>query len=222
MSRAGLVPGQDEYKSRRPHDADRRYRVLRDELHGIVSGCSIALLVAPLAERKHLARHALEALKYFVHENAIAERLKVSFDEGLFSSREGAATMASEIRLPPQVDLAVECDSRLVQGIQLADLVAHTCGIMLLAQMGVVTKTVKAGPNSGYDEDLDLPLDFELWAGIRYQLLNRPLRDPELREAAQAGLVDTTCAVYVAPTCSTELAECARRRFARTWLGCIH
>ena len=34
---------------------------------------------------------------------------------------------------------------------QLADLVAHTCAVMLLAELGLVKKTVKAGENSGYD-----------------------------------------------------------------------
>jgi len=35
---------------------------------------------------------------------------------------------------------------------------------MLLAELGLVKKTVKAG-EKGYDPDSDMELEFELWAG---------------------------------------------------------
>jgi hypothetical protein len=64
--------------------------------------------------------------------------------------------------------LFLEVDSIKVKGIQLADLVAHTFATMLLEQLGLVDKKVKAGENSGYDPDLEIELGFELWASIRY------------------------------------------------------
>lgn len=217
-----LTPGVDEYKSRHPHGSDPRYANLREELYRIVSGCQMGLMVAPYDKRSALGEEAMRALAYLDRENQFVRPVTAYFDEGLFSPEIEAFSYARQASLSADLELRVECDSRITLGIQLADLVAHTCSVMLLGQMGIVTKTVKAGANSGYDEDDDLPLEFELWARLRWNLLSRNLTDPELQEAASAGLVDTTCGLYVATTCSSDLAEAASVRFGQTWLGCIH
>jgi hypothetical protein len=218
----GLNPGRDEYKSRMSHASDSRYVNLRDEIYGIVRDCDIGLMIAPASDRSSLGEVALRALAYLIRENTIKGPITAFFDQGLFTSKEHGRRLAALVTVPADVDLRVECDSRQTLGIQLADLVAHTAAVMLLGHMGIVTKTVKAGANSGYDENDEFPLEFELWARLRWNLMSRAITDPELANAANSGLVDTTCALYVAPSCPPELVDMAHSRFAHTWRGCIH
>src|SRR5207302_7350854 len=100
------------------------------------------------------------------------QREPVYFDEGIFSSTRAARQLSEQTSAARYCDVLAEQDSRYIKGLQLADLVAHTCATMLLDALGLLPKLVKAGPNSGYDADLDIELAFELWAGVRYQFFN--------------------------------------------------
>jgi hypothetical protein len=59
-------------------------------------------------------------------------------------------------------------------------------------------------------------------ARLRYNIFRQALTDPELRDAAEAGLADSSNGLYIAPGCSAEVAEVAQARLGRAWLGCIH
>jgi hypothetical protein len=107
-----------------------------------------------------------------------------------------------------------------VPGIQLADLVSHTCSVVLLGRLGMNTKIIRDPSSDGGIEEW--PLDFELWARLRWTILSRPITDRTLEDEAAAGLVDSSCALYVAPELDEHLAFIVNQRFRHTWLGCIH
>lgn len=218
----GLKPRQDEYKSRHPHGGDQRYVSLRVSFYSILRGMHIAVFVAPVADRRSFSHDALAALAHVLCENPVTTPIVACFDQGVLPGGDSLGRLVGDVGLPASVVIDPSCDSRLVEGVQLADLVAHTCATMLLADLGLLAKTVKAGPNSGYDEDMDMPLEFELWASLRYQFFSRRLTDPTLADAAASGLVDSSGALYVSPRCSAALREAAEGRFARMYLGCIH
>jgi hypothetical protein len=92
---------------------------------------------------------------------------------------------------------------------------------MLLDQLGLLHKMVKAGPNSGYAPDLDIELGFELWASVRYQLFNGGL--PNNIQSNEDMIVDVArYGLHIAETCSPKLRDAALARFGTQYLGCIH
>ncbi len=94
---------------------------------------------------------------------------------------------------------------------------------MLLAELGCVKKMVKAGQNSGYDPDSDMELEFELWAGVRYNFFAAAPPPPDQWESQLDFQVDVeTRGLHVAATCDLEVRRAALARFGSMYLGCIH
>jgi hypothetical protein len=218
----GLLPGTDEFKSSARMDTEPEQVRLRARLkRGLKSGYRIGVVVVARDARDTLGAEALQALKKVAAANGLADRpVAVHFDEGLFPSVETAEALARDIALPASWELHFEQDSRVVGGLQVADLVAHTCGVMLLDPLGMVAKKVRAGENSGYDPDLEIELGFELWATLRYQFLCGPMPD---EEDTLRGFVDVASyGLHIAESCSNVLRRAAEDRFGTQYLGCIH
>lgn len=216
ITNAGLQPGTDEYKSRHPHASDGRWKALRQSLYDIAAEATIGIVVAPFEDRARFGLHALCGLAHILRENDVANPVLAFLDEGLLTSATGFARWRAQCGLPDDVDLSRECDSKTVLGIQVADLIAHTCSVVLLGRMGIADKTLYS------EEEGEYQLSFEMWARLRYNFFQRPITDPELGEGSRAGLVDSTGGLYIAPGTSAEVAEVAGARFGTTWLGCIH
>jgi hypothetical protein len=223
IRRCGLDPLTDEFKSSVRMDDNPKQVQLREALQRTLRyGFRLGVVVVPSAERSNLGREALLGLTKIISANDLTtERHEAHFDEGVFSSKQEGDRLARAIGSDRYCELQFRQDSRLVRGLQLADLVAHTCATMLLETLGVVTKDVKAGPGSGYDPDLDLNLGFELWAGIRYQFFNGGL--PERAESLEDMVVDVAnYGLHIAKTASDELRSAALKRFGESYYGCIH
>ena len=154
--------------------------------------------------------------------NGLAHRREDAyFDTGIFPSARRGLELADQIGVSRYCDVHPEEDSRHAKGLQLADLVAHTCGTMLLDALGLLSKTVKAGADSGYPPDLDIELGFELWATVRYQFFNGGF--PKNVQSNQDMVVDVApYGLQVADSCSPEVREAAVARFGKQYLGCIH
>lgn len=216
VTAVGLTPGKDEYKSRHPHASDHRWRDLRSRLFAIAQGSRIGLVVAPYADAKRLGQHALAGLAHILSENDFARPIIAWFDEGLFTNKGELAAATQTAALPDEVALNVECDSRVIPGIQVADLVAHACATTLLGRLGIADKLLRD------DEEGEYQLSFEMWARLRYNFLVRDLHEPEQEDAAAAGLMDSKGGLYIAPDCDEAVVNAALQRFGYTWLGCIH
>jgi hypothetical protein len=224
ICRVGLDPETDEFKSSARMDKNPRQNALRAELRGVLRSYRIGVLVIPRWERAALGEHALRGLDQIAIANSLSERgeIVVALDEGLFPSTKKAADLCASIGIDQYCTVLTEQDSRIVQGLQLADLVAHTGGTMLLETLGLVEKSVVAGPNSGYDEDSKVDLGFELWASMRYQFFHSgPVKGQAdfyggaLMEVGNHGL-------YISPACEEWLRNAALERFGQCYLGCIH
>lgn len=225
LEAAGLKPGIDEFKSGAHVGRNPEQVKARKYLRRALRNCSrIALVVVPASESDALGREALAGLRTILELNKLdAGHHEVYLDEGLFSSRKEALDTADRLGLHSTCTLHPESDSRNVLGLQLADLVAHTASIMLLERQGVITKTVKAGPKSGYNPNLDIELGFELWAGMRYNFFSGDLPDPETLSSQLDFQVEVEpYGLYISPLCNPALAETVRQRFGHMYLGCIH
>jgi hypothetical protein len=215
LVQTGLTPRVDEYKSRHPHGTDERWIKLRHSLYRIAQMATIGIVVAPHVDRS-LGLHVLAGLTHILRENEVSRPAHVFLDEGLFSSEQRLATWRREAGLPDELQVVAECDSRLHPGIQVADLVAHTCSVALLGRLGISDKTIYS------ESEGEHQLSFEMWARLRWHFFTRPVTDPALREAAASGLVDSHGGLYLAPGLDPVVAEMAEERFGMTWLGCIH
>lgn len=224
LNDAGLRPGVDEFKSGTRMDRNPTQAKARDLIHQIVQERSrIGVVVAPDVSRSTFGLEALRGLEKFVVANNFgAEGHQVFFDMGLVSSQQRFQHLAASLQLS-SCRLHIEQDSKRVLGLQAADLVAHTCAVMLLAQLGLIDKIVKAGENSGYDPDDDMELEFMLWAGLRWNFLAAPGAPPDQWESQLDWQVDVSSrGLYIAATCDEVLRQAAESRFGKMYLGCIH
>lgn len=224
LKAVGLNPDRDEFKSSVKMSEHPEQRDLRTRLHGVLQfAYRCGVVVVPAVERASLGKEALSGLAMICRANGLSERREDAyFDRGIFPSARRGGELADQVGVSRYCNVHPEEDSRRVRGLQLADLVAHTCGIMLLDALGLLTKTVKAGPHSGYPPDLDIELGFELWASMRYwffhggTLKERPQSNEDMVvNVAGYGL-------HVAESCSPKLRDAAMARFGEQYLGCIH
>ncbi len=214
----GLTPGIDEFKSRARMDESPLYQVLRDKLFSLLQLTKIGLIIIPRAERTYLGIEALRGLHKIISSNGLLDQSHTAFfDEGICLS----GSNLCELGLP-RVEALADQDSRTVGGLQLADLAARTLSVMLLEKLGLVTKTVKAGHNSGYDPDLDIGLGFEMWSTVRRQFFTQDQVDIDKPLLEGFTLDIASYALHIADSAPQKLRAAALSCFGTTYLGCIH
>jgi hypothetical protein len=107
-------------------------------------------------------------------------------------------------------------------GIQLADIVAHTCSTMLLETLGHITKKVVLNtPGDSLYDGLEVELGFEMWAGIRYAFLAKNKEKP--KDDFDLANVDVyPRGLFIDESASEQISTAAMERFGENYLGCIH
>lgn len=223
LTTVGLDPNRDEFKSSARMSEHPEQQALRRELQNILNQTyRIALVVVPHQDRGSLGREALLGLDKVCRANNLARlHERAYFDKGIFTSAWSAMSLAQDLGVSQYCEVHPDQDSRRVKGVQLADLVAHTCALMLLDALGLLSKIVKAGPNSGYDPNLDIELGFELWASVRYLFFNGGL--PNHFDTNEDLVVNVArFGLHIAESCSPKLHHAALTRFGTQYWGCIH
>ena len=220
--RLGLDPKSDEYKSSDPKEKNPKGKKQRHVVAGLLMDSELALTVMPTSDRAQLGAHCTELILQLRDTGFLNdEGYELYLDQNIKLLDSDSARL-QEI----QVSAFPDSDSKAVAGIQVADHAAHALGGMLLEEMGILVKKVRAGEGSGYHPDDLLELGFELWASLRYALIGRNeyieglSAHPE-DEANPYFRVDGV-GLYVAPSCSEQLSRHARQRFGVNYLGCIH
>lgn len=225
LRQSGLTPRIDEFKSSALMDRSPQQACARKLLRSVVHDrCRIGIVVVPDSPRQLLGCEAFCGLKKILSANHFeSTQHQAFFDQGIFAKAAIGEGVAETLG-----DIAPTCffdqDSRQVLGLQVADLVAHTCAVMLLAELGLIKKMVKAGENSGYDPDSDMELEFELWAGIRYNFFAAaPPPPPDQWESQLDFQVNVEArGLHVAAACDLAVRRAALARFGSMYLGCIH
>lgn len=221
--RHGFNPSVFEFKSSANMAGNENLQSLRAALKRyIASKCKIALCVVGNDE-KRIGPAAIALLEAALqHPLLCGSEHQVFFDEGLFSSVGAAQAVAESIGDFSDCSFHFEQDSRRITGIQLADILAHTCSIMLLEALGHIdTKIIVNSPGDTAYHGLEVELGFEMWADIRYAFLsqNKKVEDKLLGPA----LVDVfPWGLFIDCSASDEVRAAAMRRFGENYLGCIH
>jgi len=218
----GLNPNDDEYKSSAIKSNNEISVKQREYIRGLVHSSRLALVVLPSHDRKQLGNYCAELVFQLLETNKLNnESHKLFIDENIFIDKDVKAKLESR-----NVNVYLNTDSKLEAGIQLADHASHALGGMLLEEMGIIKKQVKAGDNSGYHPDELLGLGFELWASLRYALIgnNQYIEglSPPPEDPANPFFMVDGYGLYIADSCSKALTSAAKKRFGINYLGCIH
>lgn len=220
LAEAGYTPGVNEFHSSARFVGNTQLQELRDRVHGALEGTSIAVVVAADFERPRFGNHVLDGIRKVVAANQLGSPHDIYLDEGIRIENRGIVVPAFCASLG--VHLHTEQDSRLIAGLQLADLVAHTAGIMLLDSLGLVNKVIKVGEESGYPADSDMELGFALWASLRYRFfLGESLYPGDDDFVRMATIKTEDTALHIASCTPPPLQEAAVSRFGAMYLGCI-
>lgn len=221
LEEKGFDPNKEEFKSSTLFNKYPKMIDVRSNLKQYLSRkCQIGLMILPRKNREDLGREAIKGLCQLMNNNQLGGDLDINFDQGVFKSVKAGNDIIKQYEFQG-CTFNIEQDSIKVRGIQLADLVAHTCSIMLLDQMALNSKKVKAGNNSGYDPDMDIELSFELWVSIRYNFFCR--RKENVNDERLLPYYDVEpYGLYISSLCDETLSMNARGRFGESYLGCIH
>jgi hypothetical protein len=226
VSKGGLTPRVDEFKSGSRMDRCPAQARTRNLLHSVIfdNSCRIGVVVAPHYPCLALGPEAIGGLSKILSTNQFRSGShEVFFDEGIFGTASAGSRAVEAMSVFQSSTFHFEQDSVQVLGIQVADLVAHTCATMLLAQLGVVKKMVKTGENSGYDPDSDVELEFKLWAGLRYNFFAAAPPPVSTWESQLDFQVDVKSrGLHIADRCEQKVRSAALARFGSMYLGCIH
>jgi hypothetical protein len=225
LNHSGLSPGVDEFKSgayMRDNPGQVSARALLKSI--VCNQCRIGVVVAPHTPRHLIGREALDGLNKILATGSFrSSSHEVFFDRGIFASVGAGQRQAETTCDGRPCSFHFEQDSRKILGLQAADLIAHTCATMLLDQLGLVKKTVKAGPNSGYDPDADMPLGFELWAGLRWNYFATGPPPYDTWKSQLDFKVDVQSqGLHISTSCDESIKSAALSRFGSMYLGCIH
>lgn len=224
LAEAGLRPKIDEFKSSSKMTSLPGQLKARDNLRSTLNTVSTGVVIVPAARRGSLGDEAIAGLGKILKQNELdVVAHEVFVDQGITVSDIVGKTFGNG---PGKLcKLHLNQDSKLIGGIQLADLAAHSMSVMLLEQLGLVKKMVKAGENSGYDPELDIELGFELWASLRYSFFRAPQPKPGPIPDDPVGelIFDVeNYGLHIADNCDEKLRDAALQRFGECYLGCIH
>lgn len=224
LRKCGVDPNTSEFKSSAHMESHPEQKRARAALKYFLMDKGVQVGVAVTSGEHELGSAALELLrKALRHPSLSGPNRYVFFDEGFFprlSDRERATKAVEDL----SVDMRFEQRSHDVPGIQVADLIAHTCSILLREEMGTVNKQLKVGPASLYDPDTMLPLGFQPWSLLRYLFLaEAPNIHPDDIEPGWQPIADVApYGLYISPTVAPEIRVAVDERFGSMYLGCIH
>ncbi|HEY6529977.1 MAG TPA: hypothetical protein VIZ65_14910 [Cellvibrionaceae bacterium] len=220
--RMGLNPNDDEYKSSTIKFDNEISVKQREFIKSLLHSSKLALVVLPSHDRKELGNYCASLVLQLLNtKKLLGNAHSLYIDENVFMSRNVQLKLESL-----GVNLYLNSDSKKEAGIQLADHASHALGGMLLEEMGLIKKQIKAGENSGYHPDQILDLGFELWASLRYALIgdNQYIKglSPPPDDPVNPYFMVNSYGLYIAASCAENLESCANKRFGINYLGCIH
>lgn len=213
ISKAGLVPRIDEYKSgARMVDSTAR-RSLRESIARIVvDRCKLGLYVAPLSERPVLLNSVIEVAEKIILRNGLSLPQTVFVDEGFHGQRkhDNDATFSLELR----------CDSKNVVGIQLADFVAYHCSYLLKCTLLGSSKKVivNEAPHPLTNEEVELDWIIRTEFRRNFFVENRDIEaitgDDWFFKLAGYG-------AFFSPGLSAHVKSAAMETFDSMYFGCV-
>lgn len=206
----GFDPARDEFKSSMKMAGNPAAQRLRDRLQHILGRCKIAVSICPVSERALIVEHAGKLISG-LDSKALELPATVYFDDGM---------KRAPLELPEGVNAIHGCDSKRVAGTQVADCAAYLVSMMLLAELGIVIKTVPASTVYPHDQG-EIELAWTLWASVRYALSSgNPIGGYD--EDGWCEPLMNPFGLFVSDGCSDAVKDAVKKRLSSVWVGCIH
>jgi hypothetical protein len=218
----GLTPYVDEFKSSHRMVNAPALQALRDCLRGMLSASRVGLAIA--ASEGRLTNCCTALLQKMLKHKDLAGEHQVFTDEGIYHWRQDQQR-AMRVEAAERCKFHFEQNSRECLGIQIADLVAFTCGLMMKDALGLLPKIIRSGENSGYDPDSPMELGFSMWASLRYNFLCVPRVGIDFQTDDPITLRTVVLEQYglvVDDQLPEQVQTAAHERFGSMYLGCIH
>lgn len=238
---AGMDPAFEEYKSGVRMDGNFRMQEARDKLLRVVrTRAKVAVVVAARDNEISLGMQCLQALQSITIRNGIAcDGLNVHVDEGIFHSSRHAEIELAKFGYLSSISLFPCEKSHICRGIQLADLVAHTLSQAVRDGVSESPRMIDAGgADSGYEDDVKIPLSDLLVAGFSYSIICRqmvwagdafdPATDPLIidpdSDGMSYGLYPEALGwgVQVSQRVPDNVRAAVAKVLGRIWRGCWH
>lgn len=232
---AGLVPGQDEFKSSYRMVQNIRMQEIREQLLDLAANHTrIALVVADSNSRKSLGAISLRYLRSILGKNGLLDHpIESYFDEGILTS--ALINSEHDCRIPNLTIHASE-DSRTCFGIQVADLVAH-CASQLIRD-GLSGHSKEISLNSEAYGAPSASLSWKLLITLRRAMFTRTFvydcaeydadTDPVVI-GPDDDVVDIAMnpemlgwGLYISDDVEGCVARSIEATLGRVWLGCMH
>lgn len=206
----------DEYHSAAQMKNNAIMQNIRSELKNYInSKCYWGIMVLPNNNRQNIMQDFSELIEGLV-KALDKNEVDIYVDEGIVNSDQ-TQTVKSKYTIK-SIQLV---DSKVVQGIQLADLVAALCGVRLREEISGKAKKLTYGQSAGFDPPIEANIGYEFWASLRHSMMNS--NKPEGEEMPEMACFDTKgFGLLISKSCSTKLEHAAEKVFGEVYLGCIH
>ena len=211
ISRAGLVPSLDEYKSGSKMANEKARHDLRNSIYRIVlESCKLGVYIGPIGERPTLAASVVATVDQIIQRNALPRPQRVFVDGGILGVAEPSENLV----------LTTNCDSKLVTGIQLADFVAYHCSYLLKCALTGKQKKVlieaEPHPLGGEEVDLDwlVRTDFRRHFFVEYRNTDEIHGDDWFFKLAGYG-------AFLSANLAPEVKLAAEATFDSMYFGCV-
>ncbi len=210
---AGLVPGRDEYRSgARMVNADAR-RGLRESIAQIVlQDCKLGLYIAPVRERPYLLDAVVETADQIVRRNHLPVPQTVYVDGGIHGQTKHIDGST--------LNLILECDSKNVLGVQLADYVAYHCSYLMKCAVKGTSKKVLVEMPHHPKTDEEVELDWLMRTELRRNFFVEH-RDIEAITGDDWFFKLAGYGAYFSPGLEPNLGSAARETFDSMYFGCV-
>jgi len=219
LSRAGLTPGHDEFKSGARMAGRTELQLLRRDLLSVVqSKTRIGLLITAEERRPELGLEICKALRQLVHANGLSGSQDIYIDQGI-----GVPINDDHEWLEDRGAIFhLQCDSKTVLGIQLADHVAYHCSYVLLEKLLGPKKHVRVGEESGFIDPFDAELGWVFWTDLRHNFFMEHKEWDDRPGDWYFGRDLLGYGAFISNHLPDELRETAGEVFSFVWIGCIH
>lgn len=220
VRRTGVAATLGEFKSGARMAGNVALQQTRSLLGSLLAKrCRILITAVPYDQRETLGAVGLALLRQALNSGVVPDGDHVAyFDEGIVVPGTVDDPVLSTVLIHR------EQDSKMVGGLQLADLAAHTLSMILLQNLGEAKKILEgAGPEWGYDDDAEIDLAFALWAPLRNNFLSGGLPPiDQIRTNEDMMVTVEGFGLLVPQVCADLLATALRSSFGSSYLGCMH
>lgn len=211
LAEAGLTAGVDEYKSgARMVGADARHELRESIYHIVQTSCRLGVYIGHADERPTLLDSVIETADQIVKHNGLQQPQPVFVDEGIFGKAAAGEALS----------LTIDCDSKLVTGIQLADFVAYHCSYLLKCALTGKQKKVliDSGPHPLSGQEVEL--DWIVRTDFRRNFFAEGKNAEEI-EGDDWFFKISGYGAFFSPKLSAEVKAAAEETFGSMYFGCV-